>query len=102
MSRTELLLLNSINFIFSENLFNLLAPVTYNSNNFILTTSENKDVGNMPAELCNAIAPLYDAGLLNIVGSKVSFVEPISKRSRYAKQAILFVEMEGKIKVQED
>lgn len=74
----------------------------YNSNNFILTTSEGKDVGNMPAELCNAIAPLYDTGLLNIAGSKVSFVEPISKRSRYAKQAILFVEMEGKIKKREE
>lgn len=74
----------------------------YNSNNFILTTSEGKDVGNMPAELCNAIAPLYDAELLNIVGSKVSYLEPISKRSRYAKQAILFVEMEGRIKVQEE
>lgn len=68
----------------------------YNSNNFILTTFEGNDVGNMPAELCNVIAPLYDAGLLNIVDSKVSFVEPISKRIRYAKQAVLFIEIQGK------
>ena len=72
----------------------------HNSNNFFLTTSGGKDVGNMPAELCNVIAPLYDAGLVEISDSKVSFVEPISKRSRYAKQAILFVEIEGKIKMQ--
>ena len=70
----------------------------YNSNNFVLTASGGKDVGNMPAELCNAIAPLYDDGLVEISDSKVSFVEPISKRSRYAKQAILFVQVEGKIK----
>ena len=72
----------------------------YNNNNFILTASEGHDVGNMPAELCNVIAPLYDAGMLEIEGSKVSFVEAISKRNRYAKQAILFVEMEGKIRKQ--
>ena len=41
-----------------------------------------------------------DAGMLEIEGSKVSFVEAISKRNRYAKQAILFVEMEGKIRKQ--
>jgi len=70
----------------------------YNSNNFILTTAKGKDVGNMPAELCDAIAPLFDAGLLEIVDSKVSFVEPISKRSRYAKQAVLFVELQGKVR----
>ena len=63
----------------------------FNSNNFILKTAAGNDVGNMPAELCNAIAPLYDAGNLTFLESKVSFVEPISKRSRYAKQAILFV-----------
>ena len=63
----------------------------YNSNNFILKTETGSDVGNMPAELCNAIAPLYDSGLIEITESKVSFVEPISRRSRHAKQAILFI-----------
>ena len=67
----------------------------HNSNNFILTASGGKDVGNMPAELCDAIAPLYDAGLIRFTESKVSYVEPISKRSRHAKQAILFVELKG-------
>ena len=69
----------------------------YNGNNFLILTSEGDDVGNMPAELCNAIAPLFDAGELTIDEAKVSFVDPISKRSRYAKQAVLFVEVGGMI-----
>jgi len=69
----------------------------YNSNNFKLLTAKGKDVGNLPAELCNAIAPLYDNGDLTLETALVSYVEPISKRSRYAKQAILFVEMKCKI-----
>lgn len=69
----------------------------FNPNNFLLYTEKGKDVGNMPAELCNAVAPLYDAGSLKIERAVVSFVDPISKRSRHAKQAILFVEMHAKI-----
>ena len=71
----------------------------FNPNNFLLFTEKGKDVGNMPAELCNAIAPLYDAGNLVIKSATVSFVEPISKRSRHAKQAVLFVEMHAKVTV---
>jgi hypothetical protein len=69
----------------------------YNSNNFTLLTKSGKNVGNMPAELCNAIAPLYDSELLEIESASVSFVDPISKRSRYAKQAVLFVEMQVRL-----
>ena len=69
----------------------------FNSNNFVLMTEKNFDVGNMPAELCNVIAPLYDSGELTVDSAKVSFVDPISKRSRHAKQAVLFVEVGGKI-----
>ena len=69
----------------------------FNPNNFLLFTEKGKDVGNMPAELCNAVAPLYDKGFLAIESAKVSFVDPISKRSRHAKQAILFVEMNAKL-----
>ena len=65
----------------------------YNSNNFVILTIDNKDVGNMPAELCNAIAPLYDSGQLSILKAEVSYIEPVTKRSRYAKQAVLFIEM---------
>ena len=59
----------------------------------MLLTKKGKNVGNMPAELCNVIAPLHDDGNLIFEHAEVSFVEPISKRSRYAKQAILFVEL---------
>ena len=69
----------------------------FNPNNFLLFTEKGKDVGNMPAELCNAIAPLYDSGNIKINKAFVSFVDPISKRSRHAKQAILFVEMHAKL-----
>lgn len=65
----------------------------FNFNNFKLLTGNGKDVGNMPAVLCNVIAPLYDAGTLVIKEASVSFIDPISKRNRHAKQAVLFVEM---------
>ncbi len=65
----------------------------YNPNNFVLMTERGEDAGNMPAELCNAIAPLYDAGDLTFKRAAVSYVEPISRRSRYARQGILFVEL---------
>jgi hypothetical protein len=69
----------------------------YNKNNFLIYTKKGFDVGNMPAELCNVIAPLYDSEKLVIDRAAVSFADPISKRSRYAKQAVLFVEVEGHI-----
>lgn len=69
----------------------------FNSNNFMLLTENGINIGNMPAELCNVIAPLYDNGELEIMYTEVSFVDPISKRSRYAKQAILFVEMKIRV-----
>ena len=65
----------------------------HNANNFTLLTGKGNNVGNMPAELCNAMAPLVDAGMLVLGTAKVSYVEPLSQRSRYAKQAVLFVEL---------
>ena len=62
-----------------------------------LLTRKQRDVGNMPAELCNAIAPLYDSGHLTFLSARVSFVEPLSRRSRYARQAVLFVELRCRI-----
>ena len=50
----------------------------FNPNNFLLFTEKGKDVGNMPAELCNAVAPLYDTGNLVIERTSVSFVDTIS------------------------
>ena len=65
----------------------------YNHNNFLLTTEKGQDVGTLPAELCNAIAPLFDSGQISFKEARVSYAQPISQRSRYAKQAILFVEL---------
>jgi hypothetical protein len=65
----------------------------YNPNNLVLHTKRGEDVGNLPAELCNVVAPLYDAGALRFDRAAVSFVEPLSKRSRHARQAVLFVEL---------
>ena len=71
----------------------------YNSNNFMVLTDRGKNLGNMPAQLCNVIAPLFDSGNLVFTGSEVSFVEPISRRSRHAKQAVLFVQLRMKLKI---
>ena len=65
----------------------------YNANNFSILTRRGQNVGNMPAELCNVIAPLYDANELMIDKVTASFVEPISKRSRHASKAVLFTEI---------
>lgn len=70
----------------------------FNANNFVILTKKGKNLGNMPAQLCNAIAPLFDAGDLVFQNAEVSFVEPISKRSRHAKQAMLFIELKAILK----
>ena len=70
---------------------------SYNANNFELLTTTGKSLGYIPAELCNVVAPLYDSGELRVVNAHVSYVEPISKRSRHAKQAVLFVELKLRI-----
>ena len=71
----------------------------YNSNNFMILTSNGKSLGNMPAQLCNVIAQLYDSGNLIFNGAEVSFTDPISRRSRHAKQAVLFVQLKIKLNV---
>lgn len=73
------------------------AENAFNPNNFVILSTKGKDIGNVPAELCNAIAPIYDPGGLEFISARASFVEPLSKRSRYAKQAVLFVELRIKL-----
>jgi hypothetical protein len=70
---------------------------SFNANNFELLTTTHKSLGYISAELCNVIAPLYDSGELRLQKACVSYVEPISKRSRHAKQAVLFVELKLRI-----
>lgn len=69
----------------------------YNVNNFTITTEKGHNVGQVPAELCNVLAPIYDSDELDIISAIASFVEPITQRNRYAKQAVLFVELRAKI-----
>lgn len=69
----------------------------YNSNNFTMANEKGSNVGNMPMELCNAIAPLYDSGGFVFKNAFASFVEPITHRSRHAKQAMLFVELHCRV-----
>ncbi len=71
----------------------------YNSNNFKFEIEDGRNVGNMPADFCNVIAPLYDENLLNICSCRVCFTDPISKRSRYAKKGVLFVELIFKMNI---
>lgn len=73
----------------------------YNSNNFTMANAKGCNVGHLPIELCNTIAPLYDSGELVFTVAFASFVEPITKRSRHAKQAMLFVELHCMVKMQD-
>lgn len=70
----------------------------YNSNNFAIKSNKNEALGNMPAELCNALAPLYDAGYATILTATVSYIERLKDRSRYAKQGVMFIELNIKMR----
>lgn len=65
----------------------------YNTNNFAVQTENGESLGSLSAELCNAIAPLFDMGYAVIEYSIVSYLEKIRQRSRYAKQGVLFLEI---------
>ena len=65
----------------------------FNSNNFSVTSASGASLGYLPAELCNVLGPLYDAGCASIISSVITYIEKIGQRSRYAKQGILFVEL---------
>lgn len=69
----------------------------YNSNNFMIQ-NHSDSLGNLPADLCNVLAPLYDAGYAVIQAATVSYLEKIKERSRYAKQGVLFVELQIKLR----
>lgn len=71
---------------------------TFNSNNFMVLNERAESLGNLSAELCNAIAPLYDMGYVILGKAKVSYLQRIKERSRYAKQGILFVELQLKFR----
>ena len=66
----------------------------YNANNFMILAVNGQNLGNVPASLCNALAPLIDSERAVIDKASVSFVDPISKRGRHARQSVLFVELQ--------
>ena len=70
---------------------------SYNSNNFYVKKENNEDIGNLPAEFCNVLAPLYDMGYARIEKSAVSYIEKLSDRSRYARQGVMFLEIQIKL-----
>ena len=69
----------------------------YNQNNFSIK-DKSYSLGNLPAELCNTLAPLYDTGYATILSSTISYIEKLKDRSRYAKQGVMFVELTIKLR----
>jgi len=65
----------------------------FNTNNFMILSAQGESLGNLSAELCNRIAPLLDLGYVVVRDARVSYVERIRDRSRYAKQGVLFIEI---------
>lgn len=63
----------------------------YNSNNLAVRNNDKKSLGNLPAELADILSPLIARGNAKIVRTQVAHVEPLSKRSKRAKKAILYV-----------
>lgn len=70
----------------------------FNSNNFTIESDKGLTLGNLPADLCNVLAPLYDSGYATISTSTISYIEKLRERSRYAKQGVMFVELCIKIR----
>lgn len=66
----------------------------FNTNNFRILSVKDEDLGNLSADLCNALAYLYDYGYAVITSSAITYIESIFQRSRYAKQGIMFIELE--------
>ena len=66
----------------------------FNENNIMIISESGENLGNLSAELCNAIAPLADLGYAVMKNAHVSYLERIRDRSRYARQGVLFVEFE--------
>lgn len=63
---------------------------TVNPNNFQVFNKRHENIGVLPAELCNILAPIYDEGGLKIDSASVSFVDHILERSRYATKSVVF------------
>ena len=69
-----------------------------NPNNFLVNSQRKQNLGSLPKDLCNALAPLYDRGDTVLGSAKASYVEHLTERSRYALQGILFIEFDMHLK----
>lgn len=65
----------------------------YSEFNLAVENTNGESLGNLRADACECISPLLDEGILKIKESKVSFVEPLSKRGPRCKKAILYIEL---------
>lgn len=74
----------------------------YNPNNFEVLDPWGDSLGNLPAGLCNAMAPIFDSEILQIRAASVSYMERLRERSRYAKQGVLFIEIVFEIHKQKE
>ena len=70
----------------------------FNTNNIRFLSEDGEDLGTPSAALCNVIAPLWDSGALTVLSARVSYLEHIRDRSRYARQGVLFVEIRMELK----
>ena len=66
----------------------------YNNLNLAVENNNNESLGNLSADVCNALSPLLDKNILIIDSSKVIYVEPLSKRSPRCKKALLTIKLE--------
>ena len=71
---------------------------TYDQNTLNVLNEDGKSLGNVPKEISKVISPLLDAEMAKVENAKVIYVEPLSKRSKRAKKAILYAEINGRLK----
>lgn len=65
----------------------------YNTKNIAVLNKNKESLGNLSENDCEYISPLIDSNILEIKKSKVSYVEPLSKRSKNCKKALLYIEI---------
>ena len=70
----------------------------YNENTLNVLDEHGKSLGNVPADIANVISPLMDADAAELDSAEVTYVEPLSKRGKRAKKAILYAEINGRIR----
>ena len=70
----------------------------YDKNALGVYNIKGESLGNMPVDIAAILSPLIDGKLVKIESAKASYVEPLSKRGKRARKAILHVEVHIKLK----